>query len=74
MVEIEEIAGHLSLRRRRDELWQFVSELRGPLSLAARAARRRAASSVRAAIEERVPAGADGGYELAGVSINVLAR
>lgn len=73
MVEAAEIAVTYRFASR-DELWQFVCDLRGPLSVLLGRLDDEQRSSVRAAIEQRVPAGADGGYALAGVSINVLAR
>lgn len=56
-----------------EELWLFVSELRGPLSLAFDALDAREQARVRAALEERAELTAGGGYALGGVSINVLA-
>ena len=54
-----------------DELWFFVSELRGPVALALAELRRRGAR--RGARRDRGPrhAHADGGFELGGVSLNV---
>jgi ubiquinone/menaquinone biosynthesis C-methylase UbiE len=55
------------------ELWLFVSELRGPLSLALDRLGEDERAEVRRELERRVPRTADGGYELGGVSVNVLA-
>ena len=53
------------------ELWTFVSELRGPIALAIEGLSEEEQAAVRAAIEAQAMAG--GGYELGGVSLNVLA-
>jgi SAM-dependent methyltransferase len=55
------------------ELWQFVSELRGPLSLALERLELGERDEVRAAVEERAARTESGGYELSGVSVNVRA-
>jgi ubiquinone/menaquinone biosynthesis C-methylase UbiE len=58
-----------------DELWMFASELQGPVAVAISKLEERGRSRARAAIEERVSAFAtDGGYELPGLSLNVVAR
>jgi len=72
-VEVEEMAVTYRFAGR-DELWQFVLDLRGPLSAVLGRLDDEQRRLVREAIEQRVPAEADGGYALAGVSINVLAR
>jgi ubiquinone/menaquinone biosynthesis C-methylase UbiE len=54
------------------ELWRFVSELRGPLSLAFGRLEAGEREIVRAAIEERAGATGAGGYALAGLSLNVV--
>jgi ubiquinone/menaquinone biosynthesis C-methylase UbiE len=54
------------------ELWRFVSELRGPLSLAFGRLDERERNVVRAAIEERAGGSEPGGYALGGVSLNVV--
>ena len=54
-----------------DELWAFASELRGPVALALDGVDEVERAAVRAAIEARTPADADG-YRLGGVSINVV--
>lgn len=56
-----------------DQLWQFVSELRGPLSLVLAALDPDEQVRVRAAIEARAEQTAGGGFELGGVSIVALA-
>jgi SAM-dependent methyltransferase len=55
------------------ELWLFMSELRGPLSLVLGRLGTRERASVSSAIEERA-AQTGGGFELGGVSLNVLAN
>lgn len=55
------------------ELWQFVSELRGPLSLVLSGLDTAEQALVRAAIEARAGRTTSGGYELDGVSILVCA-
>jgi SAM-dependent methyltransferase len=55
-----------------DELWFFVSELRGPVALALADLDETERGAVRSAIEERTPQRQDG-YELGGISINVCA-
>ena len=71
-IEVEE----MELRWRLDgpdELWTFASELQGPVALAI-ARLDRHERQVRAALEERAAAFAtSSGYELPGVSINVIA-
>ena len=54
-----------------DELWAFVSELRGPIALAIEGLADAERAAVRAELEARTPADADG-YGLAGVSLNVV--
>jgi SAM-dependent methyltransferase len=57
-----------------DELWTFASELQGPVALAIARLDRHDRRQVRAALEERAVAFAtSSGYELPGVSINVIA-
>lgn len=57
-----------------DELWTFASELQGPVALAIAKLDEHEQRQVQAAIEQRAAAfAADGGYELPGVSINVVA-
>ena len=57
-----------------DELWIFASELQGPVALAIGKLEEGERRAVRSAIEERA-AGflKDGGYELPGLSLNVVA-
>ena len=55
-----------------DELWFFVSELRGPVALALEKLGEEERAAVRAEIERRADAVA-GGFELGGVSVNVVA-
>jgi SAM-dependent methyltransferase len=57
-----------------EELWRFVSELRGPLSLAIGRLDSDAAAAVRTTIERGAERTVEGGFELGGVSLNVLAR
>jgi ubiquinone/menaquinone biosynthesis C-methylase UbiE len=54
------------------ELWFFVSELRGPLSLAFGRLDDGELDVVRGAIEERAGRDESGGYALGGVSLNVV--
>ena len=56
-----------------DELWFFVSELRGPVALALRQLDERERDAVRGEIEARTDRDGDG-YALGGVSINVATR
>jgi SAM-dependent methyltransferase len=56
-----------------DELWLFVSELRGPVALALAKLGEEERSAVRAEIERRVDHVGEG-FELGGVSINVATR
>jgi SAM-dependent methyltransferase len=72
-VEIDEM--ELSLRfEDADELWVFASELQGPVALAIARLDDAERQDVRAAIEERAAEFATGGgYELPGLSINVVA-
>jgi SAM-dependent methyltransferase len=53
-----------------DELWFFVSELRGPVALALAKLRDKERGVVRAEIERRADRAGEG-FELAGVSVNV---
>jgi SAM-dependent methyltransferase len=55
-----------------DELWFFVSELRGPVALALAELDDEERAAVRAELEARTPRAGEG-YELGGVSINVCA-
>jgi ubiquinone/menaquinone biosynthesis C-methylase UbiE len=55
-----------------EELWFFVSELRGPVALALETLGEDERAAVRAEIERRADA-AGGGFELGGVSLNVVA-
>jgi SAM-dependent methyltransferase len=58
-----------------DELWVFASELQGPVALAIAKLDDAERHDVRAAIEERAAEFATGdGYELPGLSINVVAN
>ena len=56
-----------------EELWFFVSELRGPVALALDRLDEDERAIVRATIEDRARPVAGGGYELGGISLNVLA-
>ena len=56
-----------------EELWFFVSELRGPVALALADLPDKERAAVRAEVETRA-ATASGEYELGGVSLNVAAR
>ena len=73
-VEVEEM--ELSWRfDGSDELWIFASELQGPVALAIEKLDDEERRAVRVAIEERASQFAtDGGYELLGLSINVVAN
>lgn len=55
-----------------DELWFFVSELRGPVALALAKLPEEERAAIRAEIERRSD-DRGGGFELAGVSLNVIA-
>ncbi len=55
-----------------EELWYFVSELRGPVALALAVLDEAERAAVRAEIEERAVTVDGGGYELGGVSLNVV--
>ena len=55
-----------------DELWAFVSELRGPIALAIGDLGDSDREAVRAEIEARATATAGGGFALAGVSLNAV--
>ncbi len=55
-----------------EELWFFVSELRGPVALALAGLDEAERAAVRAAIEERATPTEGGGYELGGISLNVV--
>jgi ubiquinone/menaquinone biosynthesis C-methylase UbiE len=55
-----------------EELWFFVSELRGPVALALGTLAEEERAAVRAEIERRADS-VSGGFELTGVSLNVLA-
>ncbi len=55
-----------------DELWAFVSELRGPIALAIGDLAASDREAVRAEIEARATATAEGGIALAGVSLNAV--
>ena len=54
-----------------EELWLFVSELRGPVALALAAAVRRASARRSAARSERRATARRHGFELGGISLNV---
>jgi ubiquinone/menaquinone biosynthesis C-methylase UbiE len=56
-----------------DELWFFVSELRGPVALALEELGEEERAAVRAEIERRAARVEEDGFELAGVSLNVVA-
>lgn len=56
-----------------EELWRFVSELRGPLSLAIARLDEDESAALRRTIEQRTQRSGEGGFELGGVSLNVLA-
>jgi ubiquinone/menaquinone biosynthesis C-methylase UbiE len=56
-----------------EALWLFASEQRGPLSVALGALGQRGRLAVRAEIEQRAGRSAEGGYELTGVAIAVIA-
>ncbi len=55
-----------------DELWAFVSELRGPIALAIENLGERERTAVRAEIQARAGHTADGSFALAGVSLNAV--
>ena len=55
-----------------DELWFFVSELRGPVAIALGRLDEQERRAIRTEIEERVGPGAEGGFELGGMSLNVV--
>jgi ubiquinone/menaquinone biosynthesis C-methylase UbiE len=55
-----------------EELWFFVSELRGPVALALAKLPETEREAVRAAVEDRAATSTEG-FELAGLSLNVLA-
>jgi len=55
-----------------DELWFFVSELRGPVALALSGLAEPERLAVKEEVERRAASGAGGGYELGGVSLNVV--
>jgi hypothetical protein len=71
-VEIEELPVAYRFANA-DELWFFVSELRGPVALALGKLDEEECTAVRAEIERRADRVGDG-FELTGVSINVLTR
>jgi ubiquinone/menaquinone biosynthesis C-methylase UbiE len=56
-----------------DELWAFASELRGPVALAIERLGEDDRAAVRAELEARAERTDDGGYALAGVSLNTVA-
>jgi SAM-dependent methyltransferase len=56
-----------------DELWTFVSELRGPIALAIEKLSPDERLAVREAVEAKAGRTEDGGYELGGTSLNVVA-
>jgi hypothetical protein len=70
--EIEELAVTYRFANA-DELWFFVSELRGPVALALANLDEAERSAVRAEIERRADRVGEG-FELGGVSINVATR
>jgi ubiquinone/menaquinone biosynthesis C-methylase UbiE len=55
------------------QLWAFVSELRGPIALAIEGLGSEERAAVREAVESRAERSIDGGYTLAGTSLNVVA-
>jgi SAM-dependent methyltransferase len=55
-----------------DELWFFISELRGPVALALAGLDATERAAVRAGVEERATRAA-AGFELTGVSLNIVA-
>jgi ubiquinone/menaquinone biosynthesis C-methylase UbiE len=59
--------------RSAEELWTFVSELRGEVALAIEQLAEEQRAAVRAAVESRAGRTEDGGYELAGTALAVLA-
>jgi hypothetical protein len=56
-----------------DELWAFAAELRGPIALAIERLDEPDRAAVRAGLEARAQRTADGGFALAGVSLNAVA-
>jgi ubiquinone/menaquinone biosynthesis C-methylase UbiE len=56
-----------------DELWVFVSELRGPVALAIENLPEADREAVRAELEARAERTPDGGFALGGVSLNAVA-
>jgi ubiquinone/menaquinone biosynthesis C-methylase UbiE len=56
-----------------EELWYFVSELRGPVALALDRLDEAERAAVRRGIEARATPVPGGGYELGGISLNVVA-
>jgi SAM-dependent methyltransferase len=55
-----------------DELWAFASELRGPIALAIENLAEADRTAVRAELEARADRTPDGGYALAGVSLDAV--
>jgi SAM-dependent methyltransferase len=55
-----------------DELWLYASELLGPVAAAVATLDGRERAAVRAELEARTPKTDSGGYELAGLSLNVV--
>ena len=55
-----------------EELWFFVSELRGSVARTLAALNEADRAVARAALEERVGRNAEGGFQLAGISLNVV--
>ena len=56
-----------------EELWLFVSELRGPVALALDRLPEEERGEIRQEVENRTPR-ADNGFELGGISLNVASR
>src|SRR5262245_29071785 len=56
-----------------NELWAFVSELRGPIAVAIERLGTDERAAVREAVESRAERTIDGGFSLAGTSLNVVA-
>jgi len=54
-----------------EELWLFVSELRGPVALALERLSDDERAAIRGEVERRTPR-ADNGFELGGISLNVV--
>ena len=54
-----------------EELWLFVSELRGPVALALERLPDDERAAIRGEVEKRAPR-ADNGFELGGISLNVV--